>query len=369
MKNVKLAFFNFFGFVSIGCILSQLIPMLNQDYSSFEKSMILGGGALGSFLLSLLLGKLSDSTKKMKPSFYISMILYLSAIVLVFMIENKIIKLISFIFMIAASRVLMSSTETIVLVEKQEDFAKYHCMGAIGLICGSLLSSILHPLSKVLLCLLSGFISIVLIYKIKEKQLEGKKIEIKDMIVLLKNRQYIFTISVFFFLMLMGFADQFVVVDKMVDLGATESLISMKYALQASMEIPVYLCIKKIFEKINSLYILLFCIVMSAIKFILYGVAQNPLLVVFVSLLQIVTHPLIVVCSKRMIQKCTPEDLMASSQIIGFAIYFGISGFVTSTLGSFLSENFSYDIALYVFASFAVFPFIIWFLLRKYDNI
>ncbi len=56
MKNVRLAFFLYFSYVSVGCIASQLIPLINDaGYTAFEKSMILGGGALFSFLMSLWL--------------------------------------------------------------------------------------------------------------------------------------------------------------------------------------------------------------------------------------------------------------------------------------------------------------------------
>lgn len=369
MKNVKLAFFNFFGFISIGCIASQLIPLMNKDYSSFQKSMILGIGAMLSFFLSLWLGKISDEKKKIKPSFYFSMISYLCFICCIFLFHEKVLKGIGFILMIATSRTLMSSSETFVFYEKQKNFGKYHCMGALGLVCGSLLSSYIHDEYKVLLCLGSGIISMLLIAKVEEKPKEGKKIEIKDILTLLKNKQYILTVFIFFFLMLMGFADQYVVVDKMVSLKASKIMISMKYALQASMEIPIYLCMNKIFSKIKMINLLLFCIGMSAIKFALYGLANTPLLILFVSLLQVFTHPLIVVLSKKMIQLCTPPELMASSQIIGFAVYFGISGFITSLLGQWLSQKYSYDFAIYMFSLFSVFPFILWYFIRKYDKV
>ena len=63
MNHVRLAFFNCFGFISIGCIISQLIPLLNESFSAFEKSLILGLGALASFFMAVLFGKLSDTIK------------------------------------------------------------------------------------------------------------------------------------------------------------------------------------------------------------------------------------------------------------------------------------------------------------------
>lgn len=76
MNHVRLAFFNCFGFISIGCIISQLIPLLNESFSTFEKSLILGLGALASFFMAVLFGKLSDTIKKIK-AFYLYQYVYL----------------------------------------------------------------------------------------------------------------------------------------------------------------------------------------------------------------------------------------------------------------------------------------------------
>lgn len=369
MNHVRLAFFNCFGFISIGCIISQLIPLLNKGFSSFEKTIILGLGALASFFIAILFGKLSDTIKKIKPSIYINMILYLFFISFIFSNYSKSLKGISFIVVIATSRMLMSSIETLILSQKKESYAKYHCMGAIGLIVGSLSSNYLNDIQKVIFCILSGVICLLVVLPIKEKKRENKKIQFKDMLVLLKNQRYLRILFVFFFLMMMGFADQFVVIDKMLSLKASTSLITIKYAIQASMEIPVYLFVNRIIHRFGNYKLLLFCILMSALKLSLYAYVNTSILILFVSLLQIVTHPLIVILSKRMIVSCTPSEFMASSQIIGFAFYFGISGFLASFIAQIFNHFFSYNITLYIFALLSIFPFIVWCFMRKYDKV
>lgn len=369
MNRVRLAFFYCFGFISIGCILSQLIPLLNKDFSTFTKSLILGIGALTSFFMSILIGKISDSIKKIKPSIYINMILYLIVIVFIFISHSKILKGISFIFVIAISRILMSTIETFVLTLKKETFMKYHCMGAIGLMIGSLFSSFLNTSQTILLCMGSGILCILIGLPIKEIKKENKKIQLKDMIHLLKNHRYLRILLLFFFLMMMGFADQYVVVEKMQSLGASSTLISIKYAIQAFMEIPLYLMIHHLLKRFDNHSILVVCILMSAIKLGLYAMATSSMFIIFTSLLQIVTHPMFVILSKKMIEDCTSVELMSSSQVIGFAFYFSISGFIASILSEWLNTQFSYNITLYVFAMFSIFSFIIWCFIKKYDKV
>lgn len=369
MNHVRLAFFNCFGFISIGCIISQLIPLLNNSFSSFEKSLVLGLGALASFFMAVLFGKLSDTIKKIKPSIYINMSIYLFSIYFIFSNDSKSFKGVSFILVIATSRMLMSTIETFILTQKKETFAKYHCMGAIGLIIGSLSSSYLSDIQKIMFCIFSGIVCILLVLPIEEIKRDSKKIQIKDIFQLLKNHTYLRILFLFFFLMLMGFADQFVVVDKMLSLGASTTLISVKYALQATMEIPLYLFVNRILKRFNYYSILIFCIFMSALKLGLYASVNNSFFIILVSLLQIVTHPLLVILSKKMIEDCTPSELMASSQIIGFAFYFGLSGFLVSIISLVFNSYFSYNVTLYVFVILSIFPFIIWCFMRKYDKV
>lgn len=369
MNRVRLAFFNCFGFISIGCMISQLIPLLNESFSTLEKSLILGLGALASFFMAILFGKLSDTLRMIKPSIYISMVIYLSSIYFIFFSDLKLFKGISFILVIATSRMLMSTIETFILTQKKETFAKYHCMGAIGLIIGSLLSSYLSDIQKIMFCAFCGIVCILLVFPIEEMKRKNKKIHLKDMFQLLKNHSYLRILFLFFFLMMMGFTDQFVVVDKMLSLGASTTLISVKYALQATMEIPLYLCVNRILKRFNYYSLLIFCIFMSALKLGLYAFVNTSFFIILVSLLQIVTHPLVVILSKKMIEGCTPSQLIASSQIIGFAFYFGLSGFLVSLISQVLNSYFSYNVTLYVFAILSIFPFIIWCFMRKYDKV
>lgn len=369
MNHVRLAFFNCFGFISIGCVISQLIPLLNEGFSSVEKSFVLGLGAFMSFFMAILFGKLNDTIRKIKPSIYVSMFFYILSVIFIFSDFSKMIKGMSFIILIASSRLLMSTIETLILTLKKDTFAKYHCMGAIGLIIGSLSSSYLSDIQKMMFCIFSSIVCILLVLPIEEKKKEKNKIRLKDMFYLLKNHRYLRIIFLFFFLMMMGFADQYVVVDKLLSIGASSTLISMKYALQASMEIPLYLFIHRIIKQFSYHSILFFCILMSALKLGLYAIVNTSFLIVLVSLLQIVTHPLIVILSKKMIEECTPSKLMASSQIVGFAFYFGISGFFAAFMAQILNSRFNFDVTLYIFTMLSIISFIIWFFMKKYDKV
>ena len=365
MKNIRLAFFYFFSYLCLGCTLSLLIPKLNDNFNIFIKTLILGGSALLSFILSVLLGKLSDTLKKSKPSFYISILLYFIGYSLI--IFNKFL-IVGFLLLISSTRLVMSNSETILLIEKKDEFGKYHCIGSIALIIGSFLVNFLNSFILYILCSLSSILSICCIFSYKEKERKQDKISFKDILSLFKNKKYMSVLIIFFVLMLMGFGDQYIVIDKMIDLNASRSLISLKYSIQVLVEIPIYLYMNKIFNKFNINTLLTFCIVMSFLKFIFYGLSPSVFFILITSSLQICTHPLIVLLSKRLILKVTDASLMSSSQIIGFAVYYGLSGFIGTLIANVLQLYLSYNHIIYIFAFLAIFPLLIWHKCRNMLN-
>ena len=362
MKNIRLAFFYFFSYLCLGCVLSLLIPKLNEHFNLIIKTIILGSSALFSFILSLILGKLSDSLQRNKPSFYISMSIYIIGLTLI--TYNRFI-IFGFVILITSTRLVMSHSETILLIEKKDLFGKYHCIGSIGLILGSICVNRLNEFNLYILCIISSFVCILCIFFYKEKRRNRNKVCFKDIMSLFKNRKYIICVSIFFFLMMMGFGDQYIVIDKMLNLNASKLLISLKYSIQVFMEIPIYLLMNKIFNKFQNSSILLFCIIMSCLKFILYGLASSSTFILITSSLQICTHPLIVLLSKRMILGCTDASLISSSQIIGFAIYYSLSGFIGAIIANILQIYVSYNIIIFIFAFIGIFPLLIW---HKYKN-
>lgn len=370
MKNGKLAFFIFFSFVSVGSMASQLIPLIKVNgYNSLQKNLILGGCALIAVLLSFWVGKKSDRIGRIKPFFMMNMLAYIISCIFVYLLPFYFIKGVMMAFMFGVIRMVMSCSETFLFVEKGENFAKYHCFGALGSVSGALLAGNIEMRGRVILCVLFGLLSLFLVWGLDERKREGHEITFKRMFELWENKKYMRLILVFFFLMLIGFADQYIVVEKMMNLDATPQMISLKYALQAFMEIPIYLGMAYLFSKISLNRLLLFCILMSSLKFVLYGMANHTILMIIVSLMQIVTHPLIVVLSKVMIQKVVPTELTATSQIVGFAFYFGLSGFMTPLIGQISSYFLNENQIIFLFALFGIFPLFIWNFIQKYDTV
>lgn len=173
---MKLAFFNFFTFAAIACIQTQLIPFLNElEITSIHKSWVLGISALIALLIAIIIGKISDSTGKMKPSFLISLLLYNLFFIGTIAFKPLSIRLIFFTLMLACLKQVMACAETMVFQIKQDKFGKYQIMSAFGLVFGSLLSGYLFQSFKAIALAIACMVFSCLSGGLTRKFQESKK--------------------------------------------------------------------------------------------------------------------------------------------------------------------------------------------------
>lgn len=366
MENFKLALFNFSTFISVSTINSQLIPFLNdQGISPTNKGWILGLSALVSLLFAFVIGLISDATGKMKPMFLASTIVFMISACVSFLNPGNLLMMnISIICMFGIVKEVMSMNETWVFQIKPDNFGKFHCFSALGLVVGALLAGYLHEnigaVALCILCVISSSVSLFLSMRIEDTEASKKKtITWENVKKLFMNKQYALYLLILFFLMISGFADSFIVVDKLIAAGGSRILVSYKFAIQSVMEIPLYLTSTKLLQKVKPQHLLIFASIMTGVKFLLYGLVSTPMLILLVAALQLFTHPILVLCSKVLIQKATGKELAKTAQIVGFAIYFGLSGFVTPVLGAYLVGQFDYDITLFCFSALSIIPIIL----------
>lgn len=363
MDNIKFAVFNFSTFISISAVNSQLIPFLNESgYTPAQKGWVLGFSALASLIFATLIGWISDKSGKMKPMFIVTTLCFMAATFASFWLDGGLlIKAVCVILMFGIVKEVMSINETWVFQLKPETFGKFHCFSAMGLVSGSLAAGFIYKqfssIGLCILCLSASAISLLCGFFIKEKTSDSKgSITLEGMRKLLMNKAYQRLLMILFLLMITGFADQFVVVDKLIALGGDRIAVSIKFAIQSLMEIPIYLFSAKLFKKFEPSRLLLVAALMTGIKFLAYGFCPTPFWVLIIAALQLFTHPIIVLTSKVLIQEVTPKQLAASAQIVGFAIYFGISGFLTPVIGAWLVERFDFNITCWIFAFIAIIP-------------
>ena len=158
---------------------------------------------------------------------------------------------------------------------------------------------------------------------------------------------------------MIGTADQYVVVDKLLSLDASNTQIGIKWAVQSFMEIPLFLGANWILKKWNIYQLLVFGTGMYILKFVLYGYFSEPLLLILTSALQLVTLPIVMLTSKLFIKAVTPQQLFHSAQMFAMAVFVGGSGLITPIITSYVANRVGYDLTLYLTAAFGILPLVL----------
>lgn len=366
---------NFLSFAGISMVNTQIVPFLkNAGFSVVDRGLLLSGSAFVAVLGQIMAGYICDHIQKLRPVYIISYVLLTLGSILLFLFPEKSF----FLYLLAVGlsggmvRVIMGLNETWMLQIDQNNYGRLRASGALGLAVFSTVAGFLikpfgyQALLFVYLCIALGVF--FLVYRIKDINKQKKKVNGKDIKELLINKKYMLLVCIFLLIYMIGTADQYVVVDKMLQIGGNNTQVGWKWAVQSFMEVPLFLMAEKILKKWKPEFLLKAGIVFYAIKFFLYAFVQKPMYLIFVSSLQLVTLPLIMLSSKFLFQSVTKKELFNTAQMFAMAIFVGGSMFFTPIITSYLSKILGYNMLLYGIAMFTIIPFILSILYTRMKN-
>jgi len=340
-----------------------------------QQGILLASVALFTIGLQIVFGILSDRTAKMKIYFFIVFAGALAASV--WMYFQKIDSFWLMFVLIGgiggSCRCYQSMIDTWGLEssDASSEFEKDKAIGSVGWALGAWVAAlVLNWLDFTALgwvCAFCGIASLVFCVKLKdvERQSTMKWSQLKQ---LASNKEYVVLVLIMLVLFSMGCADIYLVVDKMMSLGGTSFHVGLKWGLQSLAEAPVFLISKKLLERFQMIPLLIFSTLMFGVRFLIYGFVQNVWILVLCSLMQSVTFPIAIYCTKIGIDQCTDEEIKSTSQLAGASIYMGISLLVMPVLTSWLASHFNQDIALFCVAGSSVFALYLIQVYRKINS-
>lgn len=373
MKKIGPAVYilNFLAFFAISMVNTQMIPYLSKvGYGVMERGYILAANSVVAIGGQLLFGYLCDRYRKIRRFFGIAYVLLLASSIAMFLVQQEMFfyHLFTVALMGGMVKVIMGLDETWMLELDQQNYGKLRAAGAMGLTIGSPIAGyLIRQFSYMSLVYSISGISILLFFCLKKspdaKRVGDERVDFKSLGLLLKNKAYILLVTIFLLVYMIGTADQYVVIDKMLAIGANNAQVGFKWALQSFMEVPLFLGASWILKKFKNYTLLIFGTVMYSLKFVCYGLSFHPWMVIATTTLQLVTLPIIMLTSKVLVNEITPKKLQSSAQMFAMAIFIGVSGLITPLITSFLCDHIGYDWTLYTVAIFGIVPFllILWY--------
>lgn len=355
---------NFLIFVLIAFFNTQLLPFLKKiGYSNIERNSILAMNAIFCIVIQIGFAYACDHFQKMKKLFmFVFLFLFLFGNGMFLISKQQFFFHIMITSLMAAMvKVATGLIETWMLYLDKKQYGIYCSFGALGLCVGAPLAGFIVDtfsyfglfISSIVVCLLLFLCALYC-----DDISYSEKMDFKQFLKIFKNKEYMYMVLIYVLIYIVGMADQYVVIDKMLKLKANGFMIGVKWAIQSLMEIPFFLFANTLLKKYRAETLLKFAIVMYGIKFMLYGWANSVVFILLASILQIVTLPIVAYTSKLILANIMPS-IKASSQMIAMAFFFGGSAFITPLVTALMIPKLGFDYTLYAFAIFTCIPLLL----------
>ncbi len=380
MKNkyiVNFVIFYILSYAIFSFASTKFTPYLSEiGYSAFERGIILSGYAAATIIMQLLFGVLSDRYQTIKKIIIVSLCMYGIVSAVLFSTEKSVIAV--YFVLVSLSGGLLNACcglyDTWILgcseeIRKHLSFIK--AFGSIGWAVGSLAASLIISLFayrglgiSILAIALLSLLNIAVLPDI-DRVGEKSKISADDFKQLMTDGRYVLLIIILLLLYSMVIANNCTVIDKMIDLKATDGQISMKWSVQSLVEIPTYLAGAYLLTRFGGLKLLRLSSVMLTMQFVLFTWAKNPAVIIGVSALQMFSAPVILIASKVLIMEMAPEKLKNSSQLIALSIFSGVSSLLVPVVAGFFSEHIGFNSTLGCVTALGVCSFLLTYPLAR----
>jgi len=168
---------------------------------------------------------------------------------------------------------------------------------------------------------------------------KAEKVSAKDVKSLLTKKTYLLAICAMFFMFFMSIGNDYIVIDKLNILGATEADVNLNWAIMAIVELPLFFLSNYLLKKYGVVKLLIFAASMYGMRYLLYAFSSNVFTILHISLLQTFTFPVSMCVSKAIIDMETDSNIKSSGQQIALAIYCTGSSLVCPLVVGLLEDN------------------------------
>ncbi len=361
-------FLYFIVFMAFAFTNTQVIPFLTSiGYTPVERGIILSTVAIVAIFGQFYVGYLCDKYNTIKRFYHILMILYvlLNALMYfftshVFFVHLLLVSLTIGLYQVASGLIETWTIETNSFIK--QNFGSIRALGSLGWALGAPLTSwIINTFGYQYI----GFAFAVIVtpsFLISTKTPDAQKLEkninlrLRDIKVLLYNKNYLKLVILLIIVNLVFRADSFTVIDKMIAIGATNDQIAFKWSFQAILETPLFFLGFYLLNHVKTKHLLTTSIFMFIIRFLLYTLAVTPNQIIWASAMQMVSFPLLIIAQKILIAEEAPPNLQSSAQMFALSMYTGIPALLTPLVSGILIQSFGFNNTLLIMTLTLIIP-------------
>ena len=335
--------------------------------------LLVGAAPLITMVSLPLLAQFADRTNRHRLILNLSLlILAIGLFLFPFLQSYSLLFAYSILFAIFLSPVFpFANSATIVMLgEKKELFGRVRLGGTLGFsiaaaVAGTFVESYGFKFAfwaAAIIYFVTFLINQKLVYRHDNHAAPAEKGPIRE---LLKSPRYLI-------LLLIGFAggisfssNNTYLFPYLNELGAEESLMGFALTIGTVAEIPVLFFAGRYIKRFKAYGVLIFSVVMIALRFLLFAVAVTPTVVLIIQLLHGLTHPLLAVAGVNYADEHAPAGFQATAQGLFNTALGGIGAAFGGFAGGLLFDSLGAKGMYFVFAIFVLIILAVVILLKR----
>ena len=377
MMKFCIIYFLAYGIIALGY--TQYVPYLSSiGYNPMERGILISSYAITTIAFQLIFGILSDKYKTVKKLCIIAVVAFAIFTYLFYSLETKMFILHMILIAMSAGLANLNfgyfDNWLFTFGEKaRNQFSFIRAFGSIGwavasIVIAKLLSMFGYKglgLTIVLLTIIMLGVMFLVSEGSKSTQKKSEKITAADMKELLRNKKYILIIVILFFIYCANNSNATTIVDKMLELGATNSQIGYKWTISGLVEIPVYIYGSFFLRKFGAYKLLCISAFAIMLQFILFGMSNSIGTMILLSGFQIITGPMMMLASRMLIFEFSSEKLKSTGLLLALSIYSGLSALLMPSIGGTITNYYNVNTTIYIVAIIAGMGFLLSIVLNR----
>jgi PPP family 3-phenylpropionic acid transporter len=186
---------------------------------------------------------------------------------------------------------------------------------------------------------------LLLVWFLKDIQVDAPPITLKSLAGVINNRPFLWFLLLVFVMMLPHRMNDGFLGLYMSDLGASEQMVGLAWALAALSEAPTFALLHRYMHKVHELALLGVVGLLYIVRWALYAVTSDPLLLLVMQASHSITFAVFWVTAVSYAVRVVPAELRSTGQSILAAVFIGMAGLAGGTFGGFLESWGGYQAA------------------------
>jgi MFS transporter, PPP family, 3-phenylpropionic acid transporter len=189
--------------------------------------------------------------------------------------------------------------------------------------------------------LLFGFIAMLVVFRLQDVKVESDPVRLKDVGILMKNKQFLFFLIAIVFLSLAHRTNDSFIGLYISELGGSEALVGLGWFVGVASEALVFALAGFWFRKLHPLVFIMIAGILYSVRWFIYGFADNPMFVISLQFLHGITFGVFYLSALDYVTRLIPKLLQSTGHLVYYAVFFGISGIIGSLTGGTIMEHFN----------------------------